>query len=239
MKKVIIILFSVFIVTGCYNYRELNELAIVSAIGINKTDDGYEVVVQVVNTQKQGTDSNSTGDQPKFIIYKQKGKTIQEALRYVVLESPKRFYTNHMTLLLISQTIAENGIQDILDYFARDSEVDKQFLVLITKDEKTDDVIGTLTALETLNAKNIKDSLLADKNYLGASEVINFEELLSTYLNKRKDITLPSVIIKGKKEEGEKEDNLKESEPSTRIVLDDIVIFKENKMVNFLSSKGD
>lgn len=237
MKKVIIILFSVFIVTGCYNYRELNELAIVSAIGINKTDDGYEVIVQVVNTQKQGTDSNSTGDQPKFIIYKQKGKTIQEALRYVVLESPKRFYTNHMTLLLISQTIAENGIQDILDYFARDSEVDKQFLVLITKDEKTDDVISTLTALETLNAKNIKDSLLADKNYLGASEVINFEELLSTYLNKRKDITLPSVIIKGKKEEGEKEDNLKESEPSTRIVLDDIAIFKENKMVNFLSSK--
>lgn len=237
MKKVIIILFSVFIVTGCYNYRELNELAIVSAIGINKTDDGYEVIVQVVNTQKQGTDSNSTGDQPKFIIYKQKGKTIQEALRYVVLESPKRFYTNHMTLLLISEQIAENGIQDILDYFARDSEVDKQFLVLITKDEKTDDVIGTLTALETLNAKNIKDSLLADKNYLGASEVINFEELLSTYLNKRKDITLPSVIIKGKKEEGEKEDNLKESEPSTRIVLDDIAIFKENKMVNFLSSK--
>lgn len=237
MKKVIIILFSVFIVTGCYNYRELNELAIVSAIGINKTDDGYEVVVQVVNTQKQGTDSNSTGDQPKFIIYKQKGKTIQEALRYVVLESPKRFYTNHMTLLLISQTIAENGIQDILDYFARDSEVDKQFLVLITKYEKTDDVISTLTALETLNAKNIKDSLLADKNYLGASEVINFEELLSTYLNKRKDITLPSVIIKGKKEEGEKEDNLKESEPSTRIVLDDIAIFKDNKMVNFLSSK--
>lgn len=236
MKKVIIILFSLFILTGCYNYRELNEIAIVSAIGINKNGDDYEVVVQVVNTQKQGSDSNSSGDQPKFIIYKQKGKTIQEALRYVVLESPKRFYANHMTLLLISDTIAKDGIQDILDYFARDSEVDKQFFVLITKDDKTDNVISTLTALETLNAKNIKDSLLADQNYLSASEIINFEDLLVAYLNKRKDITLPTVIIKGNEKKGEKEDNLKESEPSARIVLDDIAIFSGNKMVDFLGT---
>lgn len=236
MRKVIIILLSLFILTGCYNYRELNEIAIVSAIGINKNGDDYEVIVQVVNTQKQGSDSNSSGDQPKFIIYKQKGKTIQEALRYVILESPKRFYANHMTLLLISDTIAKDGIQDILDYFARDSEVDKQFFVLITKDDKIDNVISTLTALETLNAKNIKDSLLTDQNYLSASKVINFEDLLAAYLNKRKDMTLPTVIIKGNEKKGDKEDNLKESEPSTRIVLDDIAIFNENKMIGFLGS---
>ena len=237
MKKVISILLLLFLTTGCYNYRELNEIAIVSAIGINKTDNGFEVVAQVLNTQKQGTDSSSSGELTKFIVYKQKGKTIQEALHYAVLESPKKFYTSHMSLLLISEEIANENLPDILEYFARDSEVDKQFLILITKKSETDDVMETLTALETLNAKNIKDSLMADQNYLGASKVISFEDLLEAYLNKRKDIMLPTVIIKGDKKEGEKEDNLKESNPAARIFLDDVAIYDENKIVGFLEKK--
>ncbi len=58
-----------FFFTGCYNYRELNQLAITSAIGIDKTEDGYKVTVQVINTQKQGSGSNSSGEQPKIFVY--------------------------------------------------------------------------------------------------------------------------------------------------------------------------
>ena len=55
MKKIRLLLITIliFISTGCYNYRKLTKLAITSAIGINKTDDGYELIIQVINTQKQ------------------------------------------------------------------------------------------------------------------------------------------------------------------------------------------
>ena len=72
--KILISLLIIFLVTGCYNYRELNKLAITSAIGINKADDGYELIIQVVNTQKQGSDGSSASEQLKFIVYKSEGK---------------------------------------------------------------------------------------------------------------------------------------------------------------------
>ena len=235
--KIIISLFICFLLTGCYNYRELNDLAITSAIGINKSGDDFELIIQVVNNQKQSSEGGSAGEQLQFVVYKTKGKTIQEALRSIILESPKRLYLNHTALLVISEEVAKEGIGDIMDIFARDSEFRKQFMVLISKNDETEDVISTVTALETLNAKNIKDSLKTDNKYLGSSTIVTFENLLSAYLNNKIDIALPSVIMKGNEKTSKEEDNIKESEPSAKVVLDDLAIFDNKKLVGYLDKK--
>ena len=236
MKKIRLLLITIliFISTGCYNYRELTKIAITSAIGINKTDDGYELIIQVINTQKTGSDSNSASDTPKFIVYKKKGRTIQEALRNIILESPRRLYVNHMALLVISEDVAKDGLNDIIDLFARDSEFRKQFLVLVSKEEDTSDILSILTALETLNSKKIKDSLYTDKMYLGISNIVNFEDLLNSYINKRMDIALPSIKLQGDKDEGEKDDNIKKSSPNARAILSGLAVFKDKKLVGYL-----
>ena len=66
MKKIIISLIILFSLTGCYNYRELNDLAIVSGISIAKVDDKYELTVEVVNTKKEQDTSNAR--ETDFII---------------------------------------------------------------------------------------------------------------------------------------------------------------------------
>ena len=144
-----------FFFTGCYNYRELNQLAITSAIGIDKTEDGYKVTVQVINTQKQGSGSNSSGEQPQFFVYENEGKTLQEAFRYLILESPRRLYVNHTVLLLMSEEVARDGILNVLDLFFRDSEFNKQFLTAVVKESSARDVLTILTPLETLNSNNL------------------------------------------------------------------------------------
>lgn len=235
--KILITICVLFCLTGCYNYREINQLAITSAIGISKSDDGYELAIQVINTQKQGSDGSTSGDYPKFIVYKTKGKTIQEAVRNIIMESPKRLYVNHLSLLIISEEIAKEGIDEIIDIFARDSEFRKQFMVLVGKVEDTDDIIGILTNLETLNAKNIKDSLSTDSKYLGASAVVSFEDLLATYLDDKIDLLLPSVIVEGNTKKGDENSNLEESEAKATIKLDDLAIFKDNKLVGYLDKQ--
>ena len=39
MKKIFILVLLTFCLTGCYNYRELNDLAIVSGISIKNIED--------------------------------------------------------------------------------------------------------------------------------------------------------------------------------------------------------
>ena len=241
MKKMkwIFPLFFLIFVTGCYNYRELNQIALTSAIGIDKTEDGkeYEVTVQVLNTQKQGSDSNYSGSQPKFIIYKQTGPTLQHALRTVILESPRRLYVNHLNLLVISEEIAKDGIEELLDFFARNTEFRKDFLVVISRDKEPSDLMQVLTPLETLNSKNIRDSIIADVKFYGMANKVTFEDLLETYLNKRTTVVLPTVEVIGNAKKGEGEDNIKQSIPDATILIKPLAIFNDDKMIGYLTEE--
>lgn len=236
MKKILITLSFIFICCGCYNYKELNDLAITSAIGIDKSDNGYKVTAQVVNTQKEGTDNNSSSD-PKIIIYEHTSKTVQEAVRYMVLESPKRLYPNHMQVIIISEDVAKDGILKSLDLFFRDSELQKKFYVLISKDVSANQILKTLTPADSIVSSNIKKSLESDSSYLGITELVTYDELINTYLNPNKEISLPSVTLKGKMKGSDKIDNIEQSDSSTKVVLSQIAIFKDDKMIGYLDDK--
>ena len=105
MKKIklLVLILPLYFITGCFNYRELNELAITSAVGIDKTDDGYKTTIQIINTQKNGADTNSSMEQPKFVTYTSTGKNLQEALRSVILESSRRSNADHIQLLVLGE----------------------------------------------------------------------------------------------------------------------------------------
>ena len=108
MKKIYLLIIPIlFSLTGCYNYRELNDLAIVSGISISMTDNQYEVMVEVVNPKKQ---QDATGsDEPDFIIYKKKANSMQQAFREIVEESPKKLYTAHLNILIIDESVAKKA----------------------------------------------------------------------------------------------------------------------------------
>ena len=236
MKKIILLLPFIIILSGCYNYRDLNKLAITSALGIGKNGENYEVTIQVINTQKQGNETSSS-DKPKFTIYKKEGKTIDEALKKIILESPRDIYLNHLSILIIDDQVAREGLTSIIDLFARDTRFRKQFLVLISKNNETNKILSILTNLETLNAKNIRDSILTDAEYLGASYNITFEDILIDLLNDKSEIIIPSIIVTGNTSKGKTDNNTEKSVPDSRVILDDTAIFKGDKLIGYISNK--
>lgn len=236
--RILIPLCMLFLLTGCYNYRELTQIALTSAIGIDKNQNGeYVVTIQVLNTQKQGGDSSSSNDVTKFILYTSHGKTLQQALRTTIFNSPRRLYLNHMSLLLISENIAKEGIGDLLDFFARNTEFRKQFLVVVSRDPDPSDVMQVVTPLEALNAQNIVDSILSDAKYYGMTSKTTYEDLLKSYINPRTNIVLPSVEYIGNTEKGEGENNVKQSKPDATIELRPMAIFKDDKMIGYLTEQ--
>ena len=77
MKKYILLIFILFTLTGCYSYKELNTIAITSALEVDKQNDEFILRMQVMNPQdlKEG---NIKSEAP-FIIYEGKDKTIMNA----------------------------------------------------------------------------------------------------------------------------------------------------------------
>ena len=237
MKKIKLIIFIIplFFITGCFNYRELNQLAITSAVGIDKEDDEYKITIQVLNTQKNGSDTNSSSNQTKFITYTATDVNLQEAFRKIIFESPKRIYANHISLLVIGEDVAEDGIYNILDLFFRDSESRKQFFVAIAKNTTANEVLNVLTPLETLNSKNIRDSITTDSEYLGVSPKITFEEVVNRYLDTNREIILPSIEVIGNEQNGDDIENIEKSSPETKVIVNGTAIFKDDNLVGYLS----
>ena len=79
---------------------------------------------------------------------------MQEAFRRVIEESPKKLYGSHMNILIIDESVANQNLPDILDFFARDPEVRNEFYVLIGKSNY---ILSVTTPLENISSKNILD----------------------------------------------------------------------------------
>lgn len=238
MKKIklLMLLLPIFLFTGCFNYRELNEIAIASALGLDKTNDGYIITIQVMNTKK-ASETGTSNDQPKFITFTTSGVTLQDAIRKSILDSSRRIYLNHVQTLIIGEDLAKSGISDVLDMFFRSVEFRKQTSVLIAKDSTAEDVLNIVTPLESLNSKNIKDGLSVDSKYLGIGDNVSFEDLVGTFIDSNKEIVLPSVSITGTKSEGEKIENIETADPSVRLIEGSLAIFKDDHLVGFLDNK--
>ena len=52
MKRILIIVSLVLLLCGCYDYRELNDMSIVTGIGIDYKDNKYIVSLEVTKSIK-------------------------------------------------------------------------------------------------------------------------------------------------------------------------------------------
>lgn len=232
MKRLTLIIF-ILLLGGCYNYKELNDLAIISGMGIDKDNDNFILTIQIINTEKDGILSDSS--QTKFITYKGEGKTLEEAYRNIIKNMPKQIYPDSMQIIVINEDVLSN-LDDILDMFFRKTEFDKQFYTLISKD-KANDILNVVTNIEQINSKKIKDGLILNSNYLGTSRIVTYEDILMKYLNNKIDIAIPSIYIENNSNESNNLNNIEKTDNNTSLKLGRIAIFEKNKLVGYLSNE--
>lgn len=232
MKKIFLILIVLFL-SGC-NYRELDKIAITVGCGLEKVDDGYKITVQIADTQKQGN-SNSSTSPVRFKNYAYTDRTIHEAARGILTKLPKKAYTKHMQILVIDEKIANNGINEIIDFWFREVELRNDFYVFVSKDSTPIEVLGVLTQIYPINSVGIRNLIENNFKYLGGTVLTTFDDLTSSYISKTKEIILPTIVVLGK--DGNKKDNLESSIPESLISLSETAYFRDNKLVGYLDKK--
>ena len=234
MKRIFVfisVLFILLLSSGCYNYKEINEMAIVSSIGIDKDNDSYVVSAQIMNS-KESEDSEDS----QIIVYSKKGKTIHEALRNLTLESPRKLYGNHLSKIVLSEEVAKEGIENILDLFIRVTEVRNEFIITIVKKDKASDVLKVLTSTETIPAEYVKLSLKTADLNSGLTYTTKLDEFLSLYLKKGVDPVVPVLSIEKKAKKGTTTDNVTTTSPISKIVIDSLAVTNNGKFETYLDS---
>lgn len=230
-KKLILIILPILLLTGCYDYKELNDLAIVGATEVNKINDEYIVSAQVINPQ--APDKTTTIQSP-FIVYTGKGKTIQEAYRNITLDSSRFLYSNHLQILIINENLAKENLSEVIDFYLRNPSVRTEFYVLIGK---SNNILDIITPIDSISSASIKQTIDTNNKYLGIASPIAFSEFANMYLNENLEIILPSLEVINYQKEGEELTNTEQSNIKTKIQLGPLAIFKDNKLQGYLTKE--
>ena len=214
MKKIIFILLSIFCLTGCSNYHELNDLAIVSSMGIEKEDDKYKVTLELYKEVKE---SNSGSASKESQDISGCGKSIDEAINNSSFMSEKLLYFSHIQAIIIDSDLAKEGIESIMDYLSRNTEFSFVSYIVVSEDKKPSDI---------LSKKDIKNEIIGDAissifnttDQNNSAFIFNkYFEFLEQYINKNQDVYAPMIKVKDK-----------------QLVVEKAAVFKEDKMVDIL-----
>ena len=228
--KRIILLLIIISLTGCYDSKELNNIAILTATEINKVDDNYIINAEVVNPQ--APDKQATKASP-FIIYTGTGKTIQEAYRQIKLSSSRYLYPEHLQVLIINENLAKQDISEVLDFYLRDPSIRTEFYILIGRDK---DILSITTPIEEISSSSINETIKTNNRFQGVTNLTTLNELTIMFLNPNNEIILPSIKLKNKKKESDTEENINNTKTDTMYELSGLAIFKDNKLLGYLDN---
>ena len=237
MKKIVLIIITLFILlisSGCYNYKEINNMAIVSSIGIDKDNknDKYIVSAQIMNSKESENSEDS-----QITVYTKEGDTVHEALRNITLKSPRKLYGNHLSKIVLSEEVAKEGIDNILDIFNRVTEVRNEFIITIVKEDKASDVLKVLTTTESIPAEYVKLSLKIADETSGLTYATKLDEFISLYLKKGIDPVVPVLKIDKKEKKGTTINNITTTNPISKIVIEDLAVTNKGKLETYLKNE--
>ncbi|WP_285399742.1 Ger(x)C family spore germination protein [Lysinibacillus sp. fls2-241-R2A-57] len=237
MKKSLIVIFLVIftlLLSGCWSKRELSDLAIVSALGIDKINDEYYISVQIVNAGEM-SGSKSSGGQSPVATYHTTGKSLFEAVRKLTTTTPRRAYFTHMQLVVFGEEFASEGIAEALDFMARDQAIRSDFNFVVAYNSTAKDILSVLTPIEKLPAKKMLNSTLASQDAWGSTKFIDTEDLISELGGEHKSTVLSAIELVGDKEKGKGPDNVERIETSAVLHFIGFGVFKKDKLIGFLT----
>ncbi|MGY3190487.1 Ger(x)C family spore germination protein [Lysinibacillus sp. TE18511] len=237
MKKSLIVIFLVIftlLLSGCWSKRELSDLAIVSALGIDKVNDGYSISVQIINAGEM-SENKSSGSQSPVTTYHATGQSVFEAIRKLTASSPRRAYFTHMQLVVFGEEFASEGIAEALDFLARDQAIRSDFNFVVAYNSTAKDILNVLTPIEKLPAKKILNSALASQGAWGSTRFVDTEDLISELGDDDKSTVLSAIELVGDKELGKRPDNVERIETSAVLHFTGLGVFKKDKLIGYLT----
>lgn len=180
MKKIIIPILVLLLLTGYTPYVEVNDLVIVDMLGLEKVDNDY---ILTINTVYEEKDNNATKSIYKDYVFKGKslGKVFLEAKKI----NTKKAYYGHLKLVVFQSKLLN---KEIINYFQKEFK-EMNYLII-----GTDSRINDLFKKYNSSSKIIK---AVNKEKISNADIhlATFEDYLKDIVNKKRTSTLPIVSL--------------------------------------------
>ena len=225
MKKLIILITIILLITGCYNYRELNDLAIIDALGIDYKDNKFLVTAQILNVEKKETDDTKK----LIVVYEGEGQSIAEAIRNMSLDDPKEMYLGHLELIILGESLTKDNTNKVFEFLLRDPKLRSEALVVSSLNNSAREILNQKVNSNIFPSKSIINSIEVSSKTEGTVKKQTLEDLIKITLDNKIDSVITTISIKEEKE------NKEDINEYNLIKLDNLAIIKDKKIIDYLS----
>ena len=205
MKKVILITL-LFLLTGCYDYVEINDLVIVTGMLIDYQKDEYVITTQVIENENKS----------EIKVFKTKGETIEECLSELSKLSNKDIFISHLKVLILTENTIKSNTQ-YYNYFLRDSKSKMNFYIYYVDDKYKDDILNIYKD-NSGSALYLKNLMEFNNKIFSSSTPVSFLDLMYRKYEYGINEVYPNLIIK--ENNGEKV-----------LYLQDIILFNDKEKI--------
>ena len=235
---IMIILTMTILLTGCWNNVDITNIAIVTAVGFDKTENGdILLTLQMVKPGIVKAKAQGSAEEPVW-VYSSTGETVFSAIRNQLTTLNRKAYFSHVQLMVISEKVAREGITDVLDLFLRDKEANRMAYLLIARGITARKVLKAQSELENIPAMHIKAIIDNNKSLAKIKKSVYFDAIRRIRI---RGYSLAIGVIQrqqNKKSQEDKTGGKKEGEGKLEIKdlkVEGTAIIKEGKLLGYLN----
>ncbi|MQR96225.1 Ger(x)C family spore germination protein [Fictibacillus phosphorivorans] len=240
--KLIAVIFSfTFVLSGCAGRIELNELLIVSSIGVDYKKDKTIVHFQVVNpggTAGGQGGAPSGGSGGSVYTYTVEGETLYDAVEKGRNILPRKLLFSHITSVVIGEKYARRkGIAPLFDFMERNHEVRDNIIMFVAKNSTAKDILSMYTPIFKNPGESLRNRVILAASSTGISEGIKEKDVVRWRYGEFRDPVIQGVeIVKISDSQADTSnlENINANDKTYRI--SGLAMFKKDKMVAWLNN---
>lgn len=214
--------------SGCWSLKELEDLAIVIAAGIDLDEKTNQIklTAQIVRPEAIGTPQTSGGgggggqQQEPVHVTTATGETVFDAVRNMTFHTSRQLYWAHNEIVVIGSKLARRGTTDIIDVFVRNVNMRRQVWILVAE-PSAEEVLKAKGDLEQLPGQEIA-RLVETRRYTSKVVGVTLHQFLNRLLNRTADPIATPIMIQ-------------QQDQDKRLHVHGAAVFNRDQLVGYLN----
>lgn len=215
---------TLLLASGCWDHREIVDIAIVTGIGIDRGTLGetIRVTLQAGKTSAEKSSDGGESDSRASLIMEASGRSVSAALALIRAKNSREPYLQHNQVLLVSEKQAEEGFFSHLDVFMRELELRLEVWLVISEGD-AGEVLTTELGPEQLSGVTLT-RMMANERAAAHCRAVMLIEYIAKQLDGVTAPVAPIVALSGPAERPE-------------LVVTGMAVFKDGRMAGRLNPK--
>lgn len=126
MRRLLLLTLFMAILTGCWDFKDIEHVYYVNSVGVDYKDGRFTVYAQILDFStlaKQEEGGGRTRGETGAWVGKGHGSTLMSAIHDLYGTTQRKIFWGHLSSIILSENVLEHGLKDVIDPFTRFNEI--------------------------------------------------------------------------------------------------------------------